>query len=185
MRNTVFRKYHYIYKIIRDDGKYYVGMHSTDNLDDGYLGSGKHITRSVKKHGIEKHVKEFLFFAFTRLHLIELEREFVNVEMLKDPLCMNLCVGGRWGVLSEESRSKISESNRRRVGMKHSLTRNKKLSDTKRGQKFSDEHRKSIGIVKRKPCTVDGVTIYASRGDLVAELGTGKLGERSPAFRYV
>ena len=33
------RKYHYIYKITRDDGKYYIGLHSTDDLDDGYLPS--------------------------------------------------------------------------------------------------------------------------------------------------
>lgn len=33
------RKHHYIYKITRDDGFYYIGMHSTDDLDDGYFGT--------------------------------------------------------------------------------------------------------------------------------------------------
>ena len=36
------KQYHFIYKttnIITE--RYYYGMHSTDNLEDGYLGSGK------------------------------------------------------------------------------------------------------------------------------------------------
>ena len=46
------RKYHYIYKVTRDDGKYYIGMHSTNELEDGYFGSGKLITRSKKNSSV-------------------------------------------------------------------------------------------------------------------------------------
>jgi hypothetical protein len=185
MQRADTRKYHYIYKITRDDGRYYIGMHSTDDLEDGYFGSGKWITRSIKKHSLNKHKKEIISFCSSRQELINMERNIVTEELLLDPKCMNLCVGGKWGILSEESRLKISAANRRRVGIIHSVERNQKISKAKTGKKFSDEHKKSIGKTKQKPCTIDGVKIYKSRAELVAELGTGKNGERSPNFRYV
>ena len=33
--------------------KYYVGMHSTSNLKDGYLGSGKSLRYAIRKYGEE------------------------------------------------------------------------------------------------------------------------------------
>lgn len=91
------RKFHYIYKITRADGKYYIGMHSTDDLEDGYFGSGQLLWKSIKKHGKEKHSKEILEFLPTRKTLKERERELVNEEILDDPLCMNLKLGGEGG----------------------------------------------------------------------------------------
>jgi len=89
MRRADQRKYHYIYKITRDDGRYYIGMHSTDNLDDGYFGSGKLITLSIKKHGLERHKKEILEFLPSRTELKVREKELITEEILEDTLCMN------------------------------------------------------------------------------------------------
>ncbi len=53
VRHAIRRKYHIIYKTTCTiTNKFYVSMHSTDNLEDGYQGSGKRLKYSVNKHGI-------------------------------------------------------------------------------------------------------------------------------------
>ena len=88
------RKYHYIYKITRTDGKYYIGMHSTDDLDDEYFGSGQRLWHSINYHGKEAHSKEILEFLPDRESLRKREAEIVNEEVLSDEKCMNLIMGG-------------------------------------------------------------------------------------------
>jgi hypothetical protein len=45
--------------------------------------------------------------------------------------------------------------------------------------------RPRVGKAKKKACTLDGITIYASVSDLIQEHGQGVRGYRSPSFRYV
>lgn len=99
MKQASRRKFHYIYRITRTDGsgKYYIGMHSTDNLDDGYFGSGQLLWKSIKKHGKEKHTKEILEQLPSREALKLREAQLVNHECLRDALCMNLQLGGNGG----------------------------------------------------------------------------------------
>ena len=50
-----------IYKTTnKANGKYYIGQHQTEDLEDGYLGSGKHLKAAIKKYG-KSFVKEILF----------------------------------------------------------------------------------------------------------------------------
>jgi hypothetical protein len=89
------KKYHYIYKttcVIT--GKYYYGMHSTNNLNDEYLGSGKRLWNSINYYGKENHTKEIIEFCDNREKLILREIEYINENLLKDKLCMNLQPGG-------------------------------------------------------------------------------------------
>lgn len=72
-------------------------MHSTENVDDGYLGSGKRVKAEVKKYGKENFEKVILEELPTRKALEEREREIVNDELLIDPLCLNLKNGGEGG----------------------------------------------------------------------------------------
>lgn len=92
------RKHHVIYKTTCSvTGRYYIGMHSTDNLEDDYKGSGKRLWQSIKKHGEEAHTCEILEHLPSRDALRLRETELVNEELIGDPLCMNLALGGYGG----------------------------------------------------------------------------------------
>jgi len=92
------KKYHFIYKTTNLlSGKYYIGMHSTDNLNDGYMGSGKRLRYSINKYGKQNHKVEILEFFDSRDELKKREREIVNLNEIAKEECMNLVVGGEGG----------------------------------------------------------------------------------------
>jgi hypothetical protein len=72
-------------------------MHSTDNLEDGYMGSGKAIKFSIKRYGKEKHRVEILEIVENRELLAEREKAIVTLSKVKNGKCMNLKVGGIGG----------------------------------------------------------------------------------------
>ncbi len=97
------KKFHFIYKTTNLlSGKYYIGMHSTDNLEDGYLGSGTRLRYSINKHGVENHVREILEFVDSREELKKREKEVVSLDEIAKDECMNLKVGGEGGLSGKE-----------------------------------------------------------------------------------
>lgn len=112
-------KYHYIYKTTCNlTGKYYIGMHSCSDLEDGYMGSGKRLRRSLNKYGIENHTKEILEFLNDRESLAIRESEIVNEQSIEDPLCMNLKPGGFGGFSIEQQKLNAHKSNERQKILK-------------------------------------------------------------------
>ena len=100
-------KYHYIYKTTCNvTNRFYIGMHSTSNLNDGYIGSGRRLWLSINKHGKENHSTEILEWLPNRSSLKLREKELVNESLLSDPMCMNLQLGGGGGLSGEEHRTK-------------------------------------------------------------------------------
>ena len=76
-------KYHFIYKITNKlNNKFYIGAHSTNNLNDGYMGSGKMIHLAIKKYGIENFKKEILEYCPNQNKLFERENEIVNKDLI-------------------------------------------------------------------------------------------------------
>lgn len=113
------RKHHIVYKTTcLVTGRYYVGMHSTDDLNDGYLGSGIRLVRSVKKYGAEQHRREIIEQLPSRAAAADREKELITEDMRKDPNCLNCGVGGLGSVdrpiTKEQTRKKLSETGKQR-----------------------------------------------------------------------
>ena len=98
---------HYIYKTTCNvTGKWYIGMHSTLNENDDYMGSGKILRYSIRKYGAENHTKEILSYYDSRELLIEAEINIVNSDLIKDKNCLNIREGGTGGFSSKEHMDK-------------------------------------------------------------------------------
>lgn len=89
------QKYHYFYKITNlINNHFYYGVHSTYNLDDGYMGSGKRLHHAYEKYGIENFKKEILNFFNSKKDAYKYESEMVTEDLVNDPNCYNLMQGG-------------------------------------------------------------------------------------------
>lgn len=90
--------YYYLYRVTNKvNGKIYVGVHKTQRLDDGYMGSGKVILASVKKYGLENFEKEILETFDNAADMFKREAEVVTEEFLARPDVYNLRRGGSGG----------------------------------------------------------------------------------------
>ena len=124
------KTYNYIYLIKNNiNQKIYVGKHSTNNLDDGYMGSGILIKKAITKYGIENFTKEYLAFCDNEDTLNYLEKFYIKKYNAKE--CgYNLSDGGE-GVLNPklEIREKLSNAHK---GEKNPMFGKHRSEETKR-----------------------------------------------------
>lgn len=90
--------YYFIYKTINKiNGKYYIGMHKTDYLEDGYLGSGKYFRRALKKYGKENFEREILEYCNSDEEMYLAEARYITEDVVNDKSSYNLKLGGDGG----------------------------------------------------------------------------------------
>ena len=88
-------KIHYLYEIKNKlNGKIYIGIHSTENVDDGYMGSGSLIMKAIEKYGKYNFTKTILEYCDSRELLVELEKKVVNENFVDRQDTYNLTIGG-------------------------------------------------------------------------------------------
>jgi hypothetical protein len=98
-------RYHFLYRTEHvETSAYYIGKHSTENLDDGYQGSGKWI--KFWRAPDRLRTTPFQFFESEEAAYIG-EKEFLTREILNDPLCQNINEGGE-GRTSEDMRRTLA-----------------------------------------------------------------------------
>lgn len=87
--------YFTVYQITNTlNGKFYIGIHATENLNDNYMGSGVALRKAYKKYGKDNFKKKILYI-YDRFELmIEKEKEIVNESFIKRKDVYNVMVGG-------------------------------------------------------------------------------------------
>lgn len=159
--------WHYVYVITNNiNGKRYVGKHSTNNLDDGYMGSGVTLKGSQKRYGIENFSKRIVNFFDTEDEAYAYEERYIaRVDAVKNDRFYNVINGGigfgsgenhpYYGkTLSEETRQKMSEArkgkNNPNFGKPMSEEQKRKISEAKSGENNYWYGRKHSEDTKRK-----------------------------------
>lgn len=90
--------YYYFYKIINlQNNKFYYGVHKTKDLEDGYPGSGYALRDAITKTGISNYRKEILKFFDNAQDMFKYEESIVTIELVNNPQCYNLKLGGMGG----------------------------------------------------------------------------------------
>lgn len=150
------------------NGKYYIGAHCTDNINDSYMGSGRNLKMAYRKYGIENFKKEVLFVFDNEDDMWNKEAELVTEEVAKDQQSYNLKRGGKGGVAygeynpmwnigtdhpwygrkhTEDSKRKMSEGTKKRLdrdghpmtGKKHTDEAKEKNRQAHLGKKKSED----------------------------------------------
>ena len=172
--------HHTVYKTTNTvNGKVYVGVHSTDDLDDGYLGSGKVLMASIEKSGIAAFSKEIIAIFDNRGAAMALEAAIVDEEFVARDDTYNLALGGiggipnppsgpahhMWGVpKSDEHRAKISAAH---IGKKCPSNQITNLDPAKiektrlahLGSKRSEDSKKRMSVARKASISKSGGAI--------------------------
>jgi hypothetical protein len=83
------------------NGKHYIGVHKTDNPNDGYLGSGRAIEEAVRKYGRDSFNKEILFITESKEEAYKKEAE-LTVDFNTNKT-YNMRIGGVGGFTKENA----------------------------------------------------------------------------------
>jgi group I intron endonuclease len=148
--------YYFIYMTKNiENNKCYIGWHATNNLNDGYVGSGKLLRYSINKYGEDKHITGILEFC-NKNEVYQREKYWIKKKNTIVPVGYNLTRGGDGGntyiLLSEEDKKKFKEQcSKQNRGRSFSEEHKKKISDSKKGKaspnkgvKFSDETKQKM-----------------------------------------
>jgi len=112
-------------------GKQYIGVHSTENVDDNYLGSGVAILDAIKSCGRKNFERKVIKFHDSLINAHEHETKCIEEYKSLVPNGYNISPTG--GLVCNG---------------RHSDETKKKMSQKKKGRKFTEEHRNKLSLAK-------------------------------------
>jgi len=127
------QKFHFVYlttNII--NGKQYIGDHSTNNLEDIYVGSGIYIKYALNEYGINKFKREILEFFDTKEDAFNAQEKYIQQYNTLVPNGYNISPKG--GIKEKAS---------------HSIFSREKMSKTRKGKKQTSEWIKKRTISRK------------------------------------
>lgn len=173
--------FYILYKTINlANGRYYIGIHKTKILEDGYLGSGFVLIDAIKKYGKEKFKREILKIFDNEEEMILAEKEIVTPEFCKDPQTYNICEGGgyppirygifhaSWGIKRPDASKRMKENNP--SNLEHVKAKNKgtiAVIDLKTGKRFR--------TLKTDPRYLSGEVVHVNKGKITVRDNQGKI----------
>lgn len=157
MKKEKIYNYFYIVNNLKN-GHFYLGIHSTNKLADGYFGSGKLLKIAIKNYGKENFEITPLKFFGTRKELLAFEKEIVNERFLDyyKGICYNIHLGGEGGRRKQLSDEELRRRDNERSKKYYNENKDKfteyseEWRSSEQGKSYMVEWRKNNGDKKRK-----------------------------------
>lgn len=87
-----------VYKTVNlVNNNFYFGVHTTDNLEDGYLGSGTLLKCAIAKHGVDNFKRQIIKFHDNEMDAYLHEKKIVTEALVSNRRCYNIAIGGQGG----------------------------------------------------------------------------------------
>lgn len=138
------------------NGKTYRGCHKTDNIEDGYLGSGTLLFKAIKKYGKESFNRITLEFCSNETDMYEIEKFYVDEDYVNRKDTYNIRCGGLGGrlhqhiidIISNKLRVPKSEETKERMRQAHLGT--KRSDETRKKMSESSKNRPPVSYESRE-----------------------------------
>lgn len=174
--------YRFVYLTTNNvNGKKYIGKHETEDIMDGYIGSGTLLMRAIAKYGLDEFTREILYFADTSEEVSKAEIRIIEENnAVASREFYNLAPGGmggntsahltkeqrsdkcrqKWANMSDEAKKQMgAKISKAHSGKKKSEEHRKKMSETRKGvPRWSKETREKYSI-KRKQEVLEGIRV--------------------------
>ena len=160
-------KVHYLYKIENKlNKKIYIGIHSTENMNDGYMGSSALVSQAIEKYGENNFSKTILEYCNSREELVELEKKIVNEKFVARRDTYNLSVGGGGATSTWEKSNEIiayklkndpvwAETRSRNIslGIRNAMKKGKCSTATREFQRIRTEKSMTKEAIEKRKAT--------------------------------
>lgn len=162
--------YHVFYKTTNlIDEKYYYGIHSTDKINDNYLGSGVWLLRAIKKYGKENFKKEVLAVFDTREEAFFIEKSVVTRELIEDRNCYNITCGGKGNPNAYKIVQKRIENKKKEKHITNKLKGERRTEAQKMASIQHSSKRKGKPAFNKKEIVLFGVKYSSLTGALLGQ----------------